>query len=314
MLAADISQAIGDTPLVGLPSLSPPGYELYLKLEGANPTGSVKDRVARYLVREAEREGRLRPGSRLLEPTSGNTGIALAAICAPKGYKLTCVMPENTSRERRVLLAMYGADIVFSPRTEGSNGAVRIAREMAEGDPDLYMPFQYGNPANPRAHYETTGPEIVRDLPDLAAFVAGLGTGGTLTGAGRRLKEHDPAIKVFAAEPEYGELVYGLRNLDEGFVPPVLDEGVLDGRVKVDSLRALALTRDLVAKEGVFAGPSTGAALHVALRVCTPRRLPQGSKVVVVSPDGGHKYLSTGAYDPGDLERVAESLRNTVWA
>ncbi|MBW3602134.1 MAG: cysteine synthase family protein [Actinobacteria bacterium] len=314
MLAADISQAIGDTPLVGLPSLSPPGYELYLKLEGANPTGSVKDRVARYLVGEAEREGRLRPGSRLLEPTSGNTGIALAAICAPKGYKLTCVMPENTSRERRVLLAMYGADIVFSPPAEGSNGAVRVAREMAEGDADLYMPFQYGNPANPRAHYETTGPEIVRDLPDVAALVAGLGTGGTLTGAGRRLKEHDPAVRVFAAEPEYGELVYGLRNLDEGFVPPVLDERVLDGRVKVDSLRALALTRDLVAKEGIFAGPSTGAALHVALRVCTPRRLPEGSRVVVVSPDGGHKYLSTGAYDPGDLEQAAASLRNTVWA
>jgi [CysO sulfur-carrier protein]-thiocarboxylate-dependent cysteine synthase len=314
VLAADISQSIGDTPLVGLPSLSPPGYELYLKLEGANPTGSVKDRVAKYLVREAEREGRLRPGSRLLEPTSGNTGISLAAICAPKGYKLTCVMPENTSQERRALLAMYGADIVFSPPTEGSNGAVRVAREMADGDPDLFMPFQYGNPANPRAHYETTGPEILRDLPDLAALVAGLGTGGTLTGAGRRLKEHDPAIKVFAAEPEYGDLVYGLRNLDEGFVPPVLDEGVLDGRVKVDSLRALALTRDLVAKEGVFAGPSTGAALYVALRVCTPGRLPRGSRVVVVSPDGGHKYLSTGAYDPGDLERVAESLRNTVWA
>jgi [CysO sulfur-carrier protein]-thiocarboxylate-dependent cysteine synthase len=314
VLARDITGTVGNTPTVALPRLSPDGYELLLKLEGENPTGSVKDRVARYLIEAAERDGRLQPGSRILEPTSGNTGISLAALCAPRGYKLTCVMPENTSSERKTLLAAYGADLVYSPAAEGSNGAVRLAQEMAEGDPDLYMPFQYGNPANPLAHYETTGPEILRDLPDLAALVAGLGTGGTLTGAGRRLKEHDPAIKVFAAEPEYGELVYGLRNLDEGFVPPVLDEGVLDGRVKVDSLRALALTRDLVAKEGVFAGPSTGAALHVALRVCTPRRLPRGSRIVVVSPDGGHKYLSTGAYDPGDLERVAESLRNTVWA
>ncbi|HEY8339203.1 MAG TPA: cysteine synthase family protein, partial [Egibacteraceae bacterium] len=216
MLAGDVSQAIGNTPLVALPRLSPPGYELYLKLEGHNPTGSVKDRVAKYLIEAAEREGRLHPGSRVLEPTSGNTGIALAAICAPKGYKLTCVMPENTSAERRTLLTMYGVDIVFSPASEGSNGAVRVALEMAEGDPDVVMPFQYGNPANPLAHYETTAPEILRDLPDVGALVAGLGTGGTLTGAGRRLKEHDPSIKVFAAEPEYGDLVYGLRNLDEG--------------------------------------------------------------------------------------------------
>jgi len=314
MLAGDVSQAIGNTPLVALPRLSPPGYELYLKLEGHNPTGSVKDRVAKYLIEAAEREGRLHPGSRVLEPTSGNTGIALAAICAPKGYKLTCVMPENTSAERRTLLTMYGVDIVFSPASEGSNGAVRVALEMAEGDPDVVMPFQYGNPANPLAHYETTAPEILRDLPDVGALVAGLGTGGTLTGAGRRLKEHDPSIKVFAAEPEYGDLVYGLRNLDEGFVPPVLDTDVLDGRIKVDSLKALVATRELVAKEGIFAGPSTGAALAVAQRVCTPRRLPEGTKVVVVSPDGGWKYLSTGAYDPGDVEEIAASIQNTLWA
>ncbi|MDP9405213.1 MAG: cysteine synthase family protein [Actinomycetota bacterium] len=314
MVAGDISQAVGDTPLVGLPSLSPPGYSLYLKLEGHNPTGSVKDRVAKYLVETAERDGRLRPGSRVLEPTSGNTGIALAAICAPKGYKLTCVMPENTSEERRALLALYGADIVFSPASEGSNGAVRVATELAAEDPDVYMPFQYGNPANPQAHYETTGPEILRDLPAVDAVVAGLGTGGTLTGVGRRLKEHDPAIRVFAAEPEYGDLVYGLRNLDEGFVPPVLDEGVLDGRIKVDSRKALGATRDLVAAEGVFAGVSTGAALAVALRVCTPRRLPEGSNVVVVSPDGGWKYLSTGAYAAGDLDEIAARLQDTLWA
>ncbi len=312
--AIDVSQAVGDTPLVGLPSLSPPGYSLWLKLEGLNPTGSIKDRVAKYLVESAERAGRLHPGSRIIEPTSGNTGIALAAICAPKGYKLTCVMPENTSAERRTLLAAYGVDIVFSPASEGSNGSVRLARELAGADPDLYMPFQYGNPANPRAHYETTGPEILRDLPGVAAVVSGLGTGGTLTGVGRRLKEHDPAIRVFAAEPEYGELVYGLRNLDEGFVPPVLDQAVLDSRIKVDSRRALVATRELVAREGIFAGVSTGAALAVAIRVCQPRRLPEGSQVAVISPDAGWKYLSTGAYDPGDVDTIADDLSTTLWA
>jgi len=314
MRHADASGPVGDTPLVRLPRLSPDGYELYVKLEGHNPTGSVKDRVAKYLVEGAERRGLLHPGSRVLEPTSGNTGIALAAICAPKGYKLTCVMPENTSSERKQLLGAYGVDLVFSPATEGSNGSIRLAREMAEGDPDVFMPFQYANPANPRAHYETTGPEILRDLPDVAAVVAGLGTGGTLTGVGRRLKEHNPAVRVFAAEPEYGDLVYGLRNLDEGFVPPVLDQSLLDGRIKVDSRRALLATRALVEQEGVFAGVSTGAALAVALRVCTPRRLREGSRVVVVSPDAGWKYLSTGAYDPGDVDAIAESLQDVLWA
>ena len=314
MLARDVSEAVGNTPLVGLPNLSPPGYRLYLKLEGHNPTGSVKDRVARYLIEAAERDGRLTSGSRVLEPTSGNTGIALAAICAPKGYKLTCVMPENTSGERKELLAAYGVDLVFSPASEGSNGAVRVAQEMAADDPSVYMPFQYGNPVNPLAHYETTAPEVIRDLPDVAALVAGLGTGGTLTGMGRRFKEHDPAIKVFAAEPEYGDLVYGLRNIDEGFVPPVLDTSVLDGRIKVDSLKALVTTRDLTAREGIFAGVSTGAALSVAIRMCAPRRLPEGSKVVVISPDGGWKYLSTGAYAPGDVQEIADRIQNTLWA
>lgn len=314
MLVPDISLAVGNTPLVGVPGLAPDGYEIYLKLEGNNPTGSVKDRVAKYLVDSAERAGVLREGSRVLEPTSGNTGIALAAICAPRGYKLTCVMPENTSSERRELLEAYGVDIVFSPANEGSNGAVRVAQEMAAADPDVYMPFQYGNHVNPRAHYETTGPEIIRDLPDLTAFVAGLGTGGTLTGVGRRLKEHDPSIKVFAAEPEYGDQVYGLRNLDDGFVPPIFDDSVLDGRIKVDSRKALEATRALLSEAGIFAGLSTGAALHVAQRVCSPRRLPVGSKVVVVSPDGGWKYLSTGAYAPEDPETVSERLESTLWA
>ena len=297
-----------------LPRLSPPGYEVHLKLEGHNPTGSVKDRVAAYLLDAAEAAGELGPGSRVLEPTSGNTGIALAALCAPRGYRLTCVMPENTSEERKVLLAAMGVEMVPSPANEGSNGAVRVAREMAARDPGWYMPFQYGNPANPAAHYETTAPEILRDLPDVDAFVGGLGTGGTLTGVGWRLKEHDPRIRVFAAEPEYGDLVYGLRNLDEGFVPPVLDQSVLDSRIKVDSLKALVATRALVAQEGIFAGPSTGAALAVALRVCTPKRLPEGSKVVVLSPDAGWKYLSTGAYAPGDVEAIAERLSEVLWA
>ncbi|WP_052669961.1 pyridoxal-phosphate dependent enzyme [Nitriliruptor alkaliphilus] len=308
----DIAQAVGNTPLVGLPRLSPPGYHLYLKLEGHNPTGSVKDRVAKYLIEAGEASGELQPGGRVLEPTSGNTGIGLAAICRVKGYALTCVMPENTSEERAQILSLFGADIVHSPASEGSNGSVRLAREMAAADPDLYMPFQYGNAANALAHYETTAPEIIADLPDITAFVAGLGTGGTVTGAGRRLKRWDPAIKVYAAEPEYGDLVYGLRNLDEGYVPEVLDQSVLDGRIKVDSRKALEWTRRLAEEEGIFAGVSTGASLAVAARVCG--RLPEGSRIVALSPDGGWKYLSTGAYAPGDVAEIAARISETLWA
>ncbi|HSK23687.1 MAG TPA: cysteine synthase [Egicoccus sp.] len=308
----DVTQAIGNTPLVGLPRLSPDGYRIYLKLEGHNPTGSVKDRVAKYLIEQAERDGSLQPGQRVMEPTSGNTGIALAAICKVKGHPLTCVMPENTSDERKQLLTMFGVDLVFSPATEGSNGSVRVAREMAAADPDVFMPFQYGNPANALAHYETTAPEILADLPEITAFVAGLGTGGTVTGVGRRLKRHDPAIKVFAAEPEYGDLVYGLRNLDEGYVPEVLDQSVLDSRIKVDSLKALTFTRRLAEEEGIFAGVSTGASLAVAVRVC--KRLPEGSSIVALSPDGGWKYLSTGAYAPGDVNEIATRISGTLWA
>ena len=314
MRARSVLDAVGRTPLVRLARMEPEGYELWLKLEGANPTGSVKDRIAAAMLARAEKEGRLTPGVRVLEPTSGNTGIALAALCAPRGIALTCVMPENTSIERRQLLELYGVTIVSSPPDEGSNGAVRVAQELAAADPDLFMPFQYGNAANPDAHYATTAPEVLADLPDIGAFVAGLGTGGTLTGVGRRLKEHDARIGVYAAEPEYGELVYGLRNLDEGFIPPVFDPSVLDGRVKVDSLKALQATRDLVAREGIFAGPSTGAALSVALRLCTPQRLAPGTKVVVLSPDGGWKYLSTGAYGSEDVADLAERIKNTLWA
>ncbi len=312
MLVEDIAQAVGNTPLVGLPRLSPPGYRIYLKLEGENPTGSVKDRVAKYLIEQAETYGHLTPGQRILEPTSGNTGIGLAALCRVKGYPLTCVMPENTSEERRQLLTMFGAELVFSPATEGSNGSVRVAREMAAADPSVYMPFQYGNPANALAHYETTAPEIIADLPDVAAFVAGLGTGGTVTGAGKRLKQWNPEVKVYAAEPEYGDLVYGLRNLDEGYVPEVLDLDVLDSRIKVNSLKALEMTRRLADEEGIFAGVSTGASLVVAIRVC--KRLPGGSSVVALSPDGGWKYLSTGAYAPGDVKEIASSISGTLWA
>jgi cysteine synthase len=312
MLFGDISQAIGNTPLVRLPRISPAGATIYLKLEGHNPTGSVKDRVASFLIREAERSGALTPGQRVLEPTSGNTGIALAAICRVRGYPLTCVMPENTSDERKQALEMFGVEIVLSPATEGSNGSVRVAREMAAADPDVYMPFQYGNTANALAHHETTAPEIIADLPDLAAFVGGLGTGGTVTGVGKRLKRWNPAIKVYAAEPEYGDLVYGLRNLDEGYVPEVLDLDVLDGRIKIDSLKALTMTRRLVEEEGIFAGVSTGASVAVAVRVAA--RLPEGSKIVAFSPDGGWKYLSTGAYSPGDVKEIATRISGTLWA
>ena len=308
----DISHAVGRTPLVGLPNLSPDGYRIWLKLEGMNPTGSVKDRVAAYLIAQAEKDGDLRPGRRVLEPTSGNTGIGLAAICRVRGYPLTCVMPENTSEERTQILELFGAEIVFSPAEQGSNGSVLMAREMAEEDPDLHLLFQYGNPANPQAHYETTGPEIIQDLPDVAAFVAGLGTGGTVTGVGRRLKEYNPDVKVYAAEPEYGDLVYGLRNLDEGYVPEVLDVDVLDSRIKVNSLKALTMTRRLAEEEGIFAGVSTGASLEVAVRVCG--RLPEGSDVVALSPDGGWKYLSTGAYGAGDVKEIATAISGTLWA
>ncbi len=312
MLLEDISQAVGNTPLVGLPRLSPPGYRIYLKLEGHNPTGSVKDRVAKYLIEQAEVHGLLRPGQRVLEPTSGNTGIGLAAICRVKGHPLTCVLPENTSEERRQLLELFGVELVLSPASEGSNGSVRVARELAAADPELYMPFQYGNPANALAHYETTAPEIIADLPDVAAFVAGLGTGGSVTGVGKRLKRWNPQVKIFAAEPEYGDLVYGLRNLDEGYVPEVLDLSVLDSRIKVNSLRALEWTRRLAEEEGIFAGVSTGASLAVAVRVCD--RLPTGSRIVAMSPDGGWKYLSTGAYEPGDVSQIAERISGVLWA
>jgi cysteine synthase B len=307
----DLADAIGNTPLVGLPRLSPrPGVRLWAKLEGHNPTGSVKDRIARAMVDDAEKAGRLAPGATLIEPSSGNTGIALALVARVRGYRLVVVMPENTSAERRQLLELYGAEVVLSPATGGSNGAILRAEELAAANPEWVMLYQYGNPANITAHYETTGPEIWRDLPEVTHFVAGLGTSGTLVGVGRYLKEQRAQVQIVAAEPEYGDLVYGLRNLDEGFVPPIFDETVLDRRIKVGSHDALARTRELAATEGVFAGISTGAVLHVALRVA--ERLER-AEIVVLSPDGGWKYLSTGAYG-ADPDAAEAGLRGQLWA
>ncbi len=309
MRANDILDAIGDTPLVGIQRLSPhAGVRLWAKLEGQNPTGSLKDRIAKRMIEEAEATGALSSGQVILEPTSGNTGISLAMVAARKSYKLTIVIPENASEERVRLLELYGAEIVFTPADKGTNGAIEVARRMARDD-KYYMPFQYGNPANPRAHYEGTGAEILRDLPEVTHFVAGLGTGGTLTGVGRRLKEHDPKIQVIAAEPELGELVYGLRSLDEGFIPPVLDESVLDRKFLVSSSDALGATRELTEKEGIFAGISSGAVLHVARRVAA--EIDEG-QIVCLLPDGGWKYLSTQAWSP-DIDLAEKAVEETLW-
>jgi len=309
MKANDILQAIGNTPLVGIQRLSPkPGVQLWAKLEGQNPTGSLKDRIALAMVEAAEAEGKLHPGSVILEPTSGNTGISLAMVAARKGYRLTAVIPENASEERIRLLELYGTEIVFTSAEKGTNGAIEVARAMARDD-KYYMPFQYGNPANPDAHYQGTGAEIIRDLPGVTHFVAGLGTGGTLTGVGRRLKEHNPDVKVIAAEPELGDLVYGLRSLDEGFIPPVLDESVLDRKFLVSSSDALRATRELTKQEGIFAGISSGAVLHVARRVSAEL---DGAEVVCLLADGGWKYLSTKAWSP-DLNEAEKEVEETLW-
>ncbi|HEX6675615.1 MAG TPA: cysteine synthase [Actinomycetes bacterium] len=307
----DLVDAIGNTPLVGLPRLSPrPGVRLWAKLEGQNPTGSVKDRVAKAMVEDAEKSGVLTPGATLLEPSSGNTGIALAVVARVRGYRLVVVLPENTSLERRQLLELYGAEVVLSPADQGSNGAIERAKRLAAEHPDWVMLYQYGNPANAQAHYDTTGPEIWRDLPEVTHFVAGLGTTGTLMGVGRYLHERNPAVKVVAAEPEYGDLVYGLRNLDEGFVPPIFDPDLLDGRIKAGAAAALARTRQLAAVEGLFSGISGGAVLHVALRLA--ERLDRAEIVLLVA-DGGWKYLSTGAY-AADQAAAEEGLRGQLWA
>jgi cysteine synthase len=307
--------AVGDTPLVGLPRLSPSSdVRLWAKLEDRNPTGSVKDRPALAMIQDAERTGRLTKGCTILEPTSGNTGISLAMAAKLKGYRLVCVMPENTSIERRQLLDAYGAEIIFSPAAGGSNQAVARAKELAAAHPDWVMLYQYGNPANPAAHYRTTGPEILRDLPTVTHFVAGLGTTGTLVGVGRYLREHKPDVQIIAAEPRYGELVYGLRNLDEGFVPELYDPEVLTGRFSVGSLDALRRTRELLEVEGIFAGISTGGILHAAMAVAEKAAgTGDPADIVIVVCDAGWKYLSTGAYT-GDLEETAARLDTQLWA
>jgi [CysO sulfur-carrier protein]-thiocarboxylate-dependent cysteine synthase len=298
--------AVGDTPLVGLPSLSPaPHVRLWAKLEDRNPTGSIKDRPALAMIEKAEADGLLAPGTTVLEPTSGNTGISLAMACKLKGYRLICVMPENTSIERRQLLEMYGAEIISSPAAGGSNQAVAMAKELAAQNPDWVMLYQYGNPANADAHYRTTGPEILRDLPTITHFVAGLGTTGTLVGTGRYLRERKPDVQIVAAEPRYGELVYGLRNLDEGFVPELYDPDVLTARYSVGSHDALRRTRQLVEQEGIFAGISTGGILHAALAVAEKAAgAGETADIVLVVCDAGWKYLSTGAWT-GDIDEVA---------
>ncbi|MFO7249218.1 MAG: cysteine synthase [Actinomycetes bacterium] len=307
--------SVGHTPLVGLPRLSPsPEVRLWAKLEDRNPTGSVKDRPALWMIQQAEKDGLLTPGCTILEPTSGNTGIALAMAARLKGYRLICVMPENTSEERRQLLRMWGAEIISSPAAGGSNEAVRVAKELAERHPDWVMLYQYGNPANWRAHYETTGPEILEDLPSITHFVAGLGTTGTLMGVGRYLRERVPGVQIVAAEPRYGELVYGLRNVDEGFIPELYDESVLTTRYSVSAADALRRTRELLETEGIFAGISTGCALHAALGLAAKAvKAGQRADIVFIVADGGWKYLSTGAYE-GTLEEAEERLEGQLWA
>ena len=289
----NIVESIGNTPLVELPRLSPkPEVRIYAKLEGRNPTGSVKDRVAKSMIESAEAEGLIEPGQTILEPTSGNTGISLAMICRRKGYPLKVVMPDNVTKERTQLLRMYGAEIVYSEGAKGSNGAVEVALEMAQ-DSRYYMPYQYGNEANPRAHYKGTAVEILEELDEVAAFVGGLGTGGTLMGNGRRLKERDPETLIVAAEPMQGEMVHGLRSLEDGFIPPIIDISLLDRKIMVSNRDAVVWTRKLLDEEGVFAGVSSGAIARIAVRIGGEL---DGGNVVFLIPDDGWKYLSSGVY------------------
>jgi len=304
----NIVESIGNTPLVELPRLSPkPDVRIYAKLEGHNPTGSVKDRVAKSMIEAAEAEGAIEPGHTILEPTSGNTGIALAMICRRKGYPLKVVMPDNVTEERTELLRMYGAEIVYSEGAKGSNGAVEVALEMAK-DPGFYMPYQYGNEANPLAHYNGTAVEILEELDEVTAFVGGLGTGGTLMGNGRRLKEANPETLIVAAEPKQGELVQGLRSLDDGFIPPIIDLSLLDRKIMVSNRDAIVWTKKLLEEEGVFAGVSAGAIAYIAHRIAG--EIDSGN-VVFLIPDDGWKYLSSGVYTK-PIEEI-ENLDSTVW-
>jgi [CysO sulfur-carrier protein]-thiocarboxylate-dependent cysteine synthase len=307
-LAPSLLELVGSTPLVELPRLTPkPSVRLYAKLEGQNPTGSIKDRVAKAMIDAAEAAGELEPGRRLLEPTSGNTGISLALVAKLRGYPLTCVLPASVTEERRRLLRLYGAEIVDSPAEEGSNGAVRLALELAERDPGWFMPFQYANEANPRAHYEGTGAEIAADLEHVDVLVAGLGTGGTLMGAGERLRESFPDVVVAAAEPLPGDEVMGLRSLADGYVPPVLDVSKLDRKLLVSNEESVAGLRLLLEREGVFGGVSSGAVVHAACRLTD--ELDEGV-IVCVLADGGWKYLSAGFWDTDDVDAA---MQRSVW-
>jgi len=305
----NLVEAVGDTPLVELPRLSPrPEVRIYAKLEGRNPTGSVKDRIAKAMIEAAEAGGAIALGQTVLEPTSGNTGIALAMICRRKGYPFRAVMPDNVTRERIQLLEMFGAEIVFSEGAKGSNGAVELALELVERDSSVYMPYQYGNEANPGAHYTGTAVEILEELDSVAAFVAGLGTGGTLMGVGRRLKEHDPETKIVAAEPMQGELVQGLRSLDDGFIPPIIDLSVLDRKIMVSNRDAIVWTQRLLHEEGLFAGVSAGAVAAICVRIAA--EIEEGN-VVFLIPDDGWKYLSSGVYTTPVDE--LEGIDSTLW-
>lgn len=310
-----LADSVGHTPLVGLPRLSPsPQVRLWAKLEDRNPTGSIKDRAALSMLDAAEASGDLKPGSTILEPTSGNTGISLAMAAKVRGYHLICVMPENTSPERRQLLEMWGAKIISSPAAGGSNEAVRVAKELSLANPEWVFLYQYGNPANSAAHYNSTGPEIFADLPTITHFVAGLGTTGTLMGAGRYLREQNPDIQIIAAEPRYGELVYGLRNIDEGFVPELYDASVLTRRFSVGAEDSVRRVRDLLDVEGIFAGISTGAILHAAIAIGNEAvREGKSADIAFIVCDGGWKYLSTGVYG-SNVDEATEGLEGTLWA
>lgn len=305
---SDIIESIGNTPLVELKRLSPkPEVKIFAKLEGRNPTGSVKDRVARSMVLDAEARGEIEPGMILLEPTSGNTGISLAMIGRQRGYRVQVVMPDNVTEERSQLLTMYGAEIIYSEGAKGSNGAVEKALDLAQDD-RFHMLYQYGNEANPRAHYEGTAVEILEELDSVAAFVGGLGTGGTLMGNGRRLKEHDPTTLIVAAEPKQGELVQGLRSLDDGFIPPIIDLSLLDRKIMVSNRDAIIWTKRLLEEEGIFAGVSSGAIAAIAVRIANEL---DGGNVVFLIPDDGWKYLSSGVYTK-PIEEL-ENIDSTVW-
>lgn len=310
VLYASIIDTIGNTPLVEMPRMSPnPRVRLYAKLEGQNPSGSVKDRIAKYMIEDAERTGVLTKDRIVLEPTSGNTGISLAMICRLKGYRLKVVIPESVSAERTELLRAFGAEVVYSDGARGTNGSIEVAKQIAAEDPAYFMPYQYGNEMNPRAHYETTGPEILRDLPEIDVFVAGMGTGGTLTGTGRYLKEQKPSVKIVAAVPHPGDLVQGLRSLEEGFIPPVLDESILDGKIVIDSHTSFASAKELTQKEGIFAGISAGAVVKTAQRVA--ERLDAGN-IVCLFADGGWKYLSTQLWTT-DYADLPEDIEDKIW-